>query len=527
MNTDDIDYDLLDLFKNQFNKQLLSIKDLLSNLEENIDYEESVNALFRIFHNFKSSTSYLGLNPIKELVVAVEDVLETIRSNKTPINKEIIEWLYAINTQLHFWKTQMQEDTFIFSKAPEELLKSIRLTPSSTKLKDKLKTLNLLYIDSHAKRANQVVTALKKFSIDVEFRTRFPKEKKFQNINICIINTKESACDEVLAIAETIPNAAIVVILDKLTQNMKAKLMFAGINYFLTNPLKISDIKRELYNVTQSHFSDRRVLLENKKINTFIQNIQPLPHSIFKIQDICDSEESSIKDLIAVVKADPIITADILNASKSPIYGLKHVNTIDQAVSIFGKKTVKAITLSGISKNIKTNNLEAYQINEETFSKVASLRLKLMIKWYSKVSISSLSTLSISAILGNIGQLLLAQEIKNAQKIDSFIIMSKEDGFQIAEEKLFHTTTASITSNLLKYWKLDTDIVDSIRYSDNPNDAPLEIHDLTVANHIVFNTVLLDGSINRELSTDMYKLMQEEKLDTQTLIKAIEYISSI
>jgi len=523
----DIDQDLFDMFKRQYDKQLLTIQDSIDDLKSIETYETSVNSLFRVFHNYKSSTSYMELETIKELVVAVENTLESIRRDKGPAQSDIIEWLYKVNDQLIIWQEEMQENKQTFSKVAEGILHKVTLTQPCTKLKDKLKTLNLLYIDKDTQRASKVVHALEKLSIDVEYRIALPKEKNLLKIDICILNSSINTFATVQDIKKEIPKAGVIVIVDKMTESLKAKLMFMGVNNFLINPLRGSDLRRELHNITLSHFSNRRILITNTKIHSFIQTLKPLPSSIFEIQDICNDEERSIKELIAVVKKDPIITANILDASKSPIYGLKNITTIDQAVSIFGKRTVNAIVISDLSKNIPSLDLEAYSINEETFSRVATLRLSLMIKWYSKVSISLLSTLSLSAILGNLGQLLLASEIKKSDKQEEFKQLALNDGFQIAEEKLFHTNTTSITHDILKYYKLSFEITDSIRYSDKPADAPLEIHQLAIANHIVFNTVLLNGSINKEISKEILQLMEEEKLDTEPLIKAIQYISQL
>jgi len=95
----------------------------------------------------------------------------------------------------------------------------------------------------------------------------------------------------------------------------------------------------------------------------------------------------------------------------------------------------------------------------------------------------------------------------------------------MAEEKIFHTITAYVCSDILRFWKLNPEVIDSIRYSTNPQEAPLDIHQLAVANHIVFNIVLLDGTVHKEIPKDILKLMKEEKLDVEPLMKAIKQIS--
>ena len=521
----DVDFDLFEVFRNQFDNQLKTIEENIVKLQSQKEYNSSVNYLFRIFHNYKSTTSYLGLDAIRELVIEVENVLEAVRAEEGPAEVSIIEWLGQVYSQLLIWQEEMEDGLVSFSNASASLLEGVRLTPPTMSIQDRLKTLSILYIDENKQRAQKVVPALRKTAKHVEFQSSVTNLSTIKKPDICLLNMGKKSIHIIKACQDETPDSALIVILDKISDTTAKKLIFNGVNHLLANPLRSADLKRELHNVTESHFSNRRVLIDNKKIQEFIQTLEPLPNSIFQIQQICDDEEIAINELSKVVKSDPVIAGNILNATNNPIYGLKNIATIDQAVSIFGKKTIKAIVFSGISKQLGSVELEAYGINEETFSRVAALRLSLMVKWFSKVSISALSVLSVSAILGNLGQLLLAKEIKKSNKLDSFVLQAKENGFQMSEEKLFHTSSAYVCSDILKFWNIDSEVIDSIRYSDNPQEAPLDIHQFAVANHIVFNIVLLDGRVRKEIPPEILSLMEEESLNVEPLIKAIKHIS--
>lgn len=124
---------------------------------------------------------------------------------------------------------------------------------------------------------------------------------------------------------------------------------------------------------------------------------------------VWDDEEMPIKELIKIVKIDPIISANILKIANSPVYGSVELKTVDQAVSKFGKRSIKALAMSGMHSALGDINLNAYQITEDTFSSITSNRLSLMISWYSEVSISDLCLLSSVALLSNIEQLLISK----------------------------------------------------------------------------------------------------------------------
>ena len=84
-----------------------------------------------------------------------------------------------------------------------------------------------------------------------------------------------------------------------------------------------------------------------------------------------------------------------------------------------------------------------------------------------------------------------------------------------------------VSSDILSYWKLNKDIVDSIRYSDEPDNAPVEIKELCVANYIVYSLVDSLGDVKSELDDETMYYMSMENLDPEPLINALNSINSL
>jgi HD-like signal output (HDOD) protein len=305
------------------------------------------------------------------------------------------------------------------------------------------------------------------------------------------------------------------------------KLLKTGTSHVITNPLNAKVFHNELIYITKIYFTSQNIIIDNKKILEFIQNLKPLPNTLFQIIQICDDEELPIKDLTKVIKSDPIISANILNAANSPLYGSTQIKTIDQAVTKLGKRAVKALSMSGLSKKLGEIDLSPYNMDENTFSDVSMKRLSLMLKWYSKVSIADLTVLSSTAVLGNLGQILLSREIINLNSSDKFKSLCETFCISHAEEKVMYTTTTLVTSQILNYWKLSSDIVSTIAYSDNPKEAPEELRELIIANNIVYKLVQLNGVVLDEIPDDVLVLMGENNLDVAPLQKALDSIKNI
>lgn len=64
-----------------------------------------------------------------------------------------------------------------------------------------------------------------------------------------------------------------------------------------------------------------------------------------------------------------------------------------------------------------------------------------------------------------------------------------------------------MSSDIFRYWNLHKDIVDCVRFSDNPQNAPVEIYDLALANYVVFRLIPLNGEVVREIPERIKELL--------------------
>jgi HD-like signal output (HDOD) protein len=262
-------------------------------------------------------------------------------------------------------------------------------------------------------------------------------------------------------------------------------------------------------------------LISHQKIYNFIQGLDPLPSSVKKIASLCDDPESSIKEVIQTVESDAISTVNILNAAGSPIYGIKKTSSVEKAVTAFGKQLVKAVTLSDLAHRVGSLQLSAYGINEQQFKETSALRLALMKSWYSSVDNADLSILCASAILGNLGMILVNQEILNEGLEDEFKRYNEDELIQ-AEVTLLKTSSAFITADTLEFWGLESDLVDSIRYSDSPfNAGSVYVQNLACANAIVYRMVTPYGRLHEDIPQHVKTLMLKAGLELSVLEEAI------
>ena len=107
---DNFDFEIVDEFLDHYSMMIDVMEPLIIDLGKESNYERSVEELFRIFHNIKSATTFLQLEPISRLASFVEDALEQMRTYSPPANDELINWLLAINDMFLLWQDDLKLD---------------------------------------------------------------------------------------------------------------------------------------------------------------------------------------------------------------------------------------------------------------------------------------------------------------------------------------------------------------------------------------------------------------------------------
>ena len=524
MADEEYDWDIYEVFKEQVEDQMPSIEASILKLNKEDVVGDAIDDLFRVFHNYKATANYLKLSPLQDISHKAETVLGSLREEKKVVQDSVIEWLLQIKDQLERWLEEMQKNIVDLSEPLEELYQKVKISKSYLSPAKKLKKLTLIYIDDNTDRAKKAIHVLRQVLKDVKYCNSKNYKEDINNFDIVISNLDQKNFDLVEYCSSNFTSLPVITIFDKLCKDDKVKLLKANITQYDLNPITVKMLKKELIFVVKTYFNSKNVLIDNKKITNFIQTLKPLPNTILQIAQVCDDEEMSIGDLVKVVKSDPIIAANILKSASSPMYGSVELKTVDQAIARLGKRAIKALAMDGIYKNISHIDLNPYQMDINVFSKVSQLRLSLMLKWYSKVSIADLSILTSTALLGNIGQLLLSQEIIEENVEENFQKLSSTFDITYAEEAIMHTSTTLVSAQVLNYWELSDDIVNVIMYTNNPKESPKEFKQLAVANYIVYSLVDLSGNICDQIPDEVLNMMADFNFDVQNLQKALDFV---
>jgi HD-like signal output (HDOD) protein len=258
-----------------------------------------------------------------------------------------------------------------------------------------------------------------------------------------------------------------------------------------------------------------------------IKQLPALPESAMQIEEVYQNEESSLDDMVKIVEKDPLLTAEIIKAANSPLYGFSRVITsVAQAVSMFGMGTVRGFALASIVKRSFQIDLSPYGISPEQFAAHSSMQNVLVTNWYLRKNPKLLGTLSPAAFLVDIGKVVISQYLKSEQKENDFQKKIAELGsVQTAEKSLCGVTSAEVSASIFDHWQFDGSLVNTIRCSLEPDMAQDE-QTMAEILHVVRSTFTHDGKITQESSDEARELALQYNLDAAAFDDALEKLSA-
>ncbi len=104
------DFEIVDEFLDHYSMMIDSMEVMVIDLTKPNMYKRSINELFRVFHNIKSASGYLKIEPMAKLAAFVESELEELRAKEPPINDETVNWLLEVSDMFAKWQDDLKLD---------------------------------------------------------------------------------------------------------------------------------------------------------------------------------------------------------------------------------------------------------------------------------------------------------------------------------------------------------------------------------------------------------------------------------
>jgi two-component system chemotaxis sensor kinase CheA len=104
------DYEIVDEFLDHYSMMVDSMEVMIIDLSKPNMYRRSIDELFRVFHNIKSASGFLKIEPMTRLATFVEETLEELRKKTKPINEDTVSWLLRVSDMFAQWHDDLKLD---------------------------------------------------------------------------------------------------------------------------------------------------------------------------------------------------------------------------------------------------------------------------------------------------------------------------------------------------------------------------------------------------------------------------------
>ncbi|MDR0665386.1 MAG: HDOD domain-containing protein [Helicobacteraceae bacterium] len=265
----------------------------------------------------------------------------------------------------------------------------------------------------------------------------------------------------------------------------------------------------------------------NDAIVKSVKNLPPLPKTAIKVQEVCANPLGSVAELTKVIEEDPMLTANLLKAANSPLYGFaREIKTLSQAVSLFGMATVRGFAIASVVRNSLAPDLSPYDINADQFVQLCQLQNALTIRWYGIFDRSKLEELSPASFLSPIGRLIMANELVKSNKVEPFKELWRRVGLEKAEAEILQSSYQEVSAAIFAHWHFEPALVEIIRHSEDPSRAAPEIIERARVLRVAQIAADFPNGVSEKSAADAVNIAKDYGMSAQALENVIKTLTN-
>ena len=196
-----------------------------------------------------------------------------------------------------------------------------------------------------------------------------------------------------------------------------------------------------------------------------IHHLKPIPAVATQLLAVVDTPDSSMEDIARVIQYDPVITASILKTCNSAFFGLKTpAESIKDAVNMLGTDRVIELALIKSGAQALSGSQKGYGLSEGEMWKYSVSSAVVTKQVAVKLGLDNKYTLFTSALLKDIGKIILEKHVANGSQKIVHLVTQKQYSFQEAEKEVLGIDHAELGAMIAKMWKFSPKMIKIIRH---------------------------------------------------------------
>ncbi|NQU45160.1 HDOD domain-containing protein [bacterium] len=210
-------------------------------------------------------------------------------------------------------------------------------------------------------------------------------------------------------------------------------------------------------------------MISIEELKERVEEIPPLPDLVLRLLDMCRDPDIAPRDIVEVIKHDPALTMNVLRLCNSTFYGLpRKISSLQEAMVYIGTDALVNFVLAGHLSRYYRKRQDGYGLDEGMLWRNA-VGTAICSQRVAEIADRSLSGSAFTCgLLHCIGKIILNAYV--AEEFQKLLDLVERTGipFVQAEREILGFTHAQIGAVVADHWGLPPEIVESIRYYNDP-----------------------------------------------------------
>lgn len=204
-----------------------------------------------------------------------------------------------------------------------------------------------------------------------------------------------------------------------------------------------------------------------------INELRPVSEIGNRVTEIISNPNSSLAELLDVIKYDQGMTANLLRICNSAYFGLKNkIVSIKQAVAYLGLNKVASLVVLGHSADNFKKAQVGYDLNEGELWRYSVSSALIAEDLAETKRLENISLIFTSALLKDIGKVILSAYVKDSFEDINKAVQDRGLTFVDAEKEVIGIDHAELGARVAEKWNFNPAMVDIIRNHHDPDKAP-------------------------------------------------------
>jgi putative nucleotidyltransferase with HDIG domain len=258
----------------------------------------------------------------------------------------------------------------------------------------------------------------------------------------------------------------------------------------------------------------------NERLLAAVEKMPAFPQSVSKVLKLAGDINCSQKDLVEVIKRDPVFTLKILRLVNSAYFGLsREISSINHASVYLGLNTLKNVALGlaavGVIPKSVSNRLDMgafwlHSLATATCTRMLGLKLG--------VSRDDAAEYFAAGLLHDIGKVVFALYMPD--EFEQATAKALEPGASLSqcEREVFGATHADIGAMLAGKWNLPADLHDAVAFHHSPIEMASQLLDCLFAANQISKRLAFGSAGNYEIEPFPDRIRERFGMDMDELI---------